>query len=440
MTTVTGIDAIDTKTIFTQPPPKFGHDLLKHFAIDPDYINLNHGSYGSTPLVVLKAAQDLLLEIESNPDLFHRLTMSPRVISAREQIAKFIGAKTDEVVFTGNASMAMSTVLRNIEWEEDDSILITNTTYPSFHRTAQYLSNVIPHPKFEVLTLNFPLTHEEILTRFREKVRSLPPGKHRVAVIDAIVSGPGVLMPWERMVKICAEEGVLSLIDAAHAIGQQVGLDLTEAKPDFWFSNLHKWLYVKRTCAALYIPERNRHIIKSSIPTSYAYRPLEDRTVASFVEQFAWNGTIDFTPPLSIPTAIAFREWIGGEESINNYCHTLALQGGRRLAEILKTRVMDPQGDLTMNMVNVQLPLPGTDVLPFTLELNLKIQNRLLRDFKVYSAHLPHNGVWWTRCSAQTYNEISDFEKVGEAWLQVCEEIVREYNLPPYQSEIGIQN
>lgn len=53
--------------------------------------------------------------------------------------------------------------------------------------------------------------------------------------------------------------------------------------------------------------------------------------------------------------ALDFRNWLGGEHKINEYCHGLALKGGKRLAEIFGTRVMDPEGDLTLNMV---LPLP----------------------------------------------------------------------------------
>ena len=103
-------------------------------------------------------------------------------------------------------------------------------------RAVQYLSSVPPYPAFTVLTLDFPLSHDEILKRYREKVRSLPRGKRRVAIIDAIVSIPGVLLPWEGMVKICAEEGVLSIVDAAHSIGQQLDINLSETKPDFWIS------------------------------------------------------------------------------------------------------------------------------------------------------------------------------------------------------------
>lgn len=43
-----------------------------------------------------------------------------------------------------------------------------------------------------------------------------------VAVIDSITSVPGVLLPWKEMVQVCKEEGLWSVIDAAHSIGQEV--------------------------------------------------------------------------------------------------------------------------------------------------------------------------------------------------------------------------
>lgn len=57
-----------------------------------------------------------------------------------------------------------------------------------------------------------------------------------VAIIDSISSNPGALMPWREMVTISKKEGVWSVVDAAHSIGQEVGIDLDEAQPDFWVS------------------------------------------------------------------------------------------------------------------------------------------------------------------------------------------------------------
>jgi hypothetical protein len=67
------------------------------------------------------------------------------------------------------------------------------------------------------------------------------------------------------------------------------------------------------------------------------------------------TGTIDFAPYLSVKPALEFREWIGGEVAITEYCHDLALRGGRRLAEIMGTELMDnsENNELTLNMVGI---------------------------------------------------------------------------------------
>ena len=66
---------------------------------------------------------------------------------------------------------------------------------------------------------------------------------------------------------------------------------------------------------------------------------------------FIGNGTLDFVPFLSVMAALDFRQWIGGEAAINDYCHSLAVNGGKLLAGFLGTSVMDEDGSLTSHMV-----------------------------------------------------------------------------------------
>ena len=112
------------------------------------------------------------------------------------------------------------------------------TSYNSVSRTVNYLGDVAPHPTVSIFALDFPTTRAEILDNFRAHLRTLPysPNKKRVAVIDSIVSIPGAGLPWKEMTKICKEEGVWSVIDAAHSIGQEADINLSEVEPDFWVS------------------------------------------------------------------------------------------------------------------------------------------------------------------------------------------------------------
>ena len=44
-----------------------------------------------------------------------------------------------------------------------------------------------------------------------------------------------IVFPVKQLVKLCKEYGVMSLVDAAHAVGQ-VEVDIKTIDPDFWIS------------------------------------------------------------------------------------------------------------------------------------------------------------------------------------------------------------
>jgi hypothetical protein len=141
-TSKTPMDKLDIGELYKQSPPAFGHAMHQHFALDPEYINLNHGdricllfsdspftigictgSYGSPPLPVLAAVNKMSIEIEANPDKFHRITYMPLLVEVRRKLAQLIGANLDECVLVTNASVGVNTILRNFEWEKGDIIV-----------------------------------------------------------------------------------------------------------------------------------------------------------------------------------------------------------------------------------------------------------------------------------------------------------------------------
>ena len=71
---------------------------------------------------MLEAINDLTMEIESNPDLFNRVSYHKKLVGVREQLARLIGAKRDEVVLVPNTSMGINTILRNFDWEQGDQL------------------------------------------------------------------------------------------------------------------------------------------------------------------------------------------------------------------------------------------------------------------------------------------------------------------------------
>ncbi|QRW04266.1 aminotransferase class-V protein [Ceratobasidium sp. AG-Ba] len=410
-----------------QPDYTFGHNMLQYFMFDKGYINLNHGSYGSLPRPVYEKCLEITKRSEGRPDSFHRREYQAELKECRAKVAKLMNCDLDECAITNNTTHGVHTILNNFHWKKGDVLVGFSTTYGAVHNMIQYVSETPPNPTQITVVLTFPMSHTGIIDKLRQQLKDIPrhDGQTIVVVLDAIISVPGVVLPWEEMVKVCKQEGAYSLVDGAHAIGQ-IDIDLAVSQPDFFVTNCHKWLYAKRSAAVVYIPERNQHIIHSTFPTSHDYVSINSGKKPDIIHQFDWTGTIDMAPFLSISHALKFREEIGGEKKINDYCHNLAVKGGEVLAGVLKTNVLENENkELTANMVNVRLPLTIPDGLPPTKlgEIGRFFIDRLLDDYNSFSSIYVHNGQWWTRCSAQIWNEESDFEFIGNAFLNICNEI-----------------
>ncbi|KZW01152.1 PLP-dependent transferase [Exidia glandulosa HHB12029] len=426
--------ALLSETIVTPPRlhlvPKyeFGHSMKRHFAMDAGYININHGSFGTVPLRVIEYAERLGRECDARPDSWLMEEVEPKMLDVRRQLAQVLNADVDECVLVPNATTGVNQVIRNFEWHAGDVLVSTSTTYDAVALTLKYAHDTWPYPGLSCLEYVFPLTHDEIVDKFRSHLRSIARqnGQKILAVIDAIVSVPGVVMPWERLVQVCREEAVWSLVDAAHVIGQ-VNVDLTAADPDFWVTvHCHKWLYARRGCSVLYVPKRNQHVMKTAFPTSWRYKSPSEIMPGekNFVDQFGACGTIDHAPYLSIAEALAFRRDIGGESVINDYCHALALQAGLRMAEIMGTSVIDENGSLTANMFNVKLPLPihaettENDICARKREFRI----RMLEEHRCAVQTYVHDRKWWLRGSVQVFNELHDFEHAAKGLMALCQE------------------
>jgi hercynylcysteine S-oxide lyase len=226
------------------------------------------GAYGIVPNPVLAATEASFRSIEGNIDRFIKLRLSEYLDPARHRMAKYLGAGPEEIVFVPSCSHGLNTVLRNLLWNEGDIIIggkhhlsicqltpqlltrpTATTTYSSVERTLQYIADLPPYPSVSVFELKFPTTRTSALQAFRAHLDALTAelqitqrkiGNRTklkiVAVINSIASVPGVYLPWKEMVALCREKGVLSVIDAAHSIGQEPNINLSEVDPDFWAS------------------------------------------------------------------------------------------------------------------------------------------------------------------------------------------------------------
>jgi hercynylcysteine S-oxide lyase len=296
-------------------------------------------------------------------------------------------------------------------------------------KTAQYLCDTIPGVRIHKIELDYPVSNDEILRRTDAALRGNR--NIRLVLMDAISSLPGVIFPWERLCEMCTRYGVYSLVDGAHAV-TQIPIDISKSRPDFFVSNLHKWSYVARGCAVLYV-RRDLQAQVHALPIGHGYvstsqpfvkSPVQTSPEGQWVTEHEWSGTIDWSGYLAVDTAFQFIEQCGGAEKIREYCHALALNGGRRAAEIFGTEILECEGsELIANMVNVRLPLDvPDDDSELWIQRDKLFEGLFNKDCFPYPFVMSRGGKkeWWCRFSAQIYVDLDDFDKAARILQEIC--------------------
>jgi len=201
---------------------------------------------------------------------------------------------------------------------------------------------------------------------------------------------------------VCHRYGIMVMIDGAHVLGQ-IPLDIPSIDADFYLSNGHKWFYTPKGSAILWVRKDRQSLI---YPTTISG---EGRGNSTYQMQFSYEGTLDYTAYLTFPTALAFRRAFG-DAKIMTYMHNLAISGGQILATRWGTDFLVPP-ELFGAMVNVRLNTTGSHVDPSSLA------TVIFRKYNTWVPFYPLQNNWYTRVSAQIYNEESDYHFLAEAVL-----------------------
>ncbi|OAQ75242.1 cysteine desulfurylase [Purpureocillium lilacinum] len=430
----------------------FGGALKKDFPIDPEWHNLNHGSFGTLPKAVLARLRHYQDAAEARPDSFIRYDYPKLLDESRVAVAALVNAPVETVVFVSNATEGVNTVIKNLAWNDDakDVILTFSTAYEACAKVADYIvdstGGKVEHRE---ITIDYPLEDEEILQAFREAVKAVEKdGKRaRVCIFDVVSSRPGVAFPYIDMIKVCKELGVISMVDGAQGIGM-VPLDLTNADPDFFVSNCHKWLHVPRGCAIFYVPVRNQHLIPTTLATSHGYipksiargSPLPPSAKGQFVNNFEFVGTKDNGPYLCVKDGIAWRrDVLGGEDKILAYLWDLNKKGIKYVADVLGTEILEnSKGTMTnCSMANVALPIwigekgrgaKESDAVVATQDQGTAFQwmsRTMVDDYKTFMSLFVLGNRYWIRISASVYLDMADYEVAGKVLKELSARVAK---------------
>ena len=367
--------------------------LREYFMLNPEVAFLNHGSFGACPKSVFDIYQSWQRQIEWEPVRFIGNRQDGLLTAARQRLASWLNADSEDISFITNATSGINVVARSMDLKPGDEILTTNLEYGACDNTWQHLCDRFG-AKYIHQDIPVPFTTQEAV------VDALFAGvtpRTKAIYLSHLTSGTAVILPVKA---ICAKArglGILSVIDGAHAPGQ-IPVDLTDIGADFYSGNLHKWTCAPKGSAFIHA-RKDHHAWTESLTISWGWSRGGD----SFVSRNQQQGTQDVSRYLSVPAAIDFQEehnWDSVRESTHSRLHALR----DRLHNYFGTEPLYPEGGGWYAQLGL-VTLPVSDVT--------NLNQRMYDEFAVEIPFTGHGDKRFARVSMQGYvtdNDIDRFE------------------------------
>lgn len=387
--------------------------------VDPDVTFLNHGSYGLCPRPVLEAQSRHRAQMERDPVCWFMRDMEPLLDEARRALGGLINARPQDIGWTANATVAIATVLQNIDWREGDEILACDQEYMSAINEVRRLE-ARRGVKLVCPPLRLPIASEEEIV---ETLMAAVTDRTRLAILSHITSPSAFILPVAELTRRLRRRGVEVLVDGAHAPGQ-IPVDLKAIDPDYYVATLHKWVCAPKGAGMLWVSEARQSRLR---PIALSSRASEDKPWRPlFLRDFDYHGTDDYTPHICVKEAVAFMGSLlpAGFEGLMRRNHEMVVRAREILCDALDLEPPTPPRLLGM-MATVILPPVPERLQGQRTVFGDPIQDRLVHDHRIQVPIWtnPLTGRRFCRISAQVYNRLDEYERLAEA---LREELARE--------------
>ena len=383
--------------------------LAIHWKLDDNCVFLNHGSFGATPTAIREEQQKWQHLLEDEPVRFYEDLAMDFMKTTREALAKMLQCSADDLALVENATTGVNTILRSLEFNAGDEILVPDHAYQACRNAIDFVAK---RWGAKVVTVNipFPIEGPHVVV---DAIMAGVSQRTVLAMIDTVTSPTGLRMPFEQLVEKLEAKGVAVLLDAAHGIGM-IPLALDELGASYTTSNCHKWMCAPKGSAFLHVRKDLQHDIHPLTISHGMTFPLGDTT--RFRHEFDWTGTRDISAACSIPATIDCMDNMveGGWPAIMQHNHDLAMKGRQILCERLGIDAPCPE-EMIACIATLELPAGGEAGIPLHEPdpLHKVLQDKYGIQVPVWSWESPKGR--YIRISAQLYNHIDEYHYLADA-------------------------
>jgi isopenicillin-N epimerase len=386
-------------------------NLKRLFMLDPNVVFLNHGSFGACPRSVFKTYQNWQQRLERQPIQFFHHDLPGLENEARSALGAYLHVDPDDLAFTTNATYGINIISRSLPLKPGDEILTTDQEYGACENAwafACHKTGAI----FKRKPIPFPVkSSDEIADDFWQGVTP----RTKVIYLSHITSPTALRLPVEEICRRARANGILTLIDGAHAPGQ-IALDLNALGADFYAGNCHKWMMAPKGAGFLFARKEVQKLVEPLVVTRLYEPERHQPEIHSMVQNFYWTGTRDPAAFLSVPAAIAFMEKYHWDQ-VRQECHERLRNAIGQICELTGMEPLYPLDSCLYAQMGIA-PLPDLNNLDSFIK-------RLYSEFRVVVPIIRFKGRLFARISVQGYVSQADIEVL----LKVLSTLLPEYTV-----------
>ncbi len=230
---------------------KIPEDVRKDIPLTREVIYFDNTATSLTPIPVIEAMDEYYLKYRANVHRgVHRLSQKAthEYEESREIVAKFIGAKFEEIVFTKNTSESLNMAALGLEgvFKKGDKIVTTPYEHHSdllpWQRLAERLG----------LKLEFIEGDDEGNLDLADAEKKIKGAK--LIAVQHVSNALGVIHEVGELGRMAKEEGAIFVVDAAQSVGH-MEVDVNKLHADFLAFSGHKGPLGPTGIGVLYIRE-----------------------------------------------------------------------------------------------------------------------------------------------------------------------------------------
>jgi len=205
--------------------------IRSQFPVTEKYVFLDHAGVSPIPVPGVKALEEYgrLLALHGSASIRRWVTLQEQV---RTDIARFIGAKAEEIAYVPSTSHGLSIAAGGLDWKQGDNVIIPDLEFPA---------NVYPWMNLKRLGVELRWWRSMNGRLHMDDLMQLLDSRTRLVSVSAVQYGSGFRLDLAGLATLLKRKGILLCVDGIQHLGA-IPMDVKSWGLDFVSADGHKWM------------------------------------------------------------------------------------------------------------------------------------------------------------------------------------------------------